>query len=201
MKVDVIGGSAWFVGALATILEGERGFDLAYAEADLPAFRRRLNGSAEPRILIVGCEADGTDIADVMRWVRRSRPELRVVVKMRRLRPDLVRDAMEAGCRGCFSTEDSPGTVTSVLRSVAEGRVSFPFVDLSVLRDDPFERLTRRERDVLGALAQGWSNTQISARLGISENTVKYHLKLIYDKLGVGNRAMAVARYLERCPA
>ena len=59
-------------------------------------------------------------------------------------------------------------------------------------------KLTRREREVLNALAQGWSNTRISARLGISENTVKYHLKLIYDKLGVPNRATAVAQFMQR---
>ncbi|MEM6933087.1 MAG: LuxR C-terminal-related transcriptional regulator, partial [Pseudomonadota bacterium] len=46
------------------------------------------------------------------------------------------------------------------------------------------------------ALAKGWTNNQISSRLGVSENTVKYHLKLIYEKLDVQNRSMAVARYI-----
>ena len=44
-------------------------------------------------------------------------------------------------------------------------------------------------------LARGWTNQQIANRTGISENTVKYHLKNLYDKLGVRNRAMAVAVY------
>ncbi|MCH7551568.1 MAG: response regulator transcription factor [Proteobacteria bacterium] len=105
---------------------------------------------------------------------------------------------MQGGAWGCISDDDPPETLLSVLSSVAQGRVSFPFVDFSALRDDPFEHLTRREREVLSALAQGWSNTRISARLGISENTVKYHLKLIYDKLGVPNRATAVARFMQR---
>jgi two-component system nitrate/nitrite response regulator NarP len=52
--------------------------------------------------------------------------------------------------------------------------------------------------EVLQALARGWSNMQISARLGISQNTVKYHLKLIYEKIDVPNRATAVARFMAR---
>ena len=60
------------------------------------------------------------------------------------------------------------------------------------------KQLSGRELEVLQALARGWSNMQISARLGISQNTVKYHLKLIYEKLGVPNRATAVARFMER---
>lgn len=201
MNVAVIGGSAWFVGALGSILERGGGFELDMSAESVAEFRCRLNGSTRPRIVILACGAAEEELAPLMSWVRGARPELRVVAKFRQLRPDLVRDAIQAGCWGCFSADDAPETVTSVLGAVAQGRVSFPFVDFSLLRDDPFEQLTLRERDVLKALANGWSNTQISARLGISENTVKYHLKLIYDKLGVGNRAMAIARFMERCPA
>ena len=53
-----------------------------------------------------------------------------------------------------------------------------------------------RERELLAALANGWTNLQIAARTGISRNTVKYHLKNLYDKLGVSNRAMAVALHV-----
>jgi two-component system nitrate/nitrite response regulator NarP len=69
-------------------------------------------------------------------------------------------------------------------------------VDLQSLADDPLESLTGRERELLSALAQGWTNLQIAARIGISGNTVKYHLKNLYDKLGVNNRAMAVALFM-----
>src|SRR5690606_14559306 len=55
--------------------------------------------------------------------------------------------------------------------------------------------LTMRKRELLAVLADGWTNLQIATRTGISENTVKYHLKNLYDKLDVRNRAMAVALY------
>jgi two-component system nitrate/nitrite response regulator NarP len=198
VNVAVIGGGAWFVGTLRTVLQTGGAFSLCLAEDDVASFIDRVDRTdpppAEPRIAIVA----GGASSQLLQWVRRKRPLLRVIVKIAALRANLVRDAMQGGAWGCISDEDPPETLLNVLSSVAQGRVSFPFVDLSSLRDDPFEHLTRREHDVLKALAQGWSNAQISARLGISENTVKYHLKLIYDKLGVPNRATAVSQYIQR---
>lgn len=185
MKVTAIGGGAWFAGALEALLGGGGRFVLAEA----------AEGGAG--IAILTAENGEAARAELTR-LRRRWPELRVVVRFAMLRADLVRDAMEAGAWGCVGAEDAPGTLIRVLESVAEGRASFPWVDLSRLRDDPYESLTRREREVLAALVKGWSNLQISARLGISENTVKYHLRLIYDKLGVANRATAVARFMHR---
>jgi len=52
--------------------------------------------------------------------------------------------------------------------------------------------LTRREREILGLLADGFGNKQIATRLGISTNTVKSHLELLFDKLDVSTRTEAV---------
>ena len=199
MQVAVIGGSAWFVGALKAILDNGGQFALAITADDLSTFRRRLEGSDVRIVILAGPRAEG-DMVALIQWCRRYRAELRVIVQFAILRADLVRDAMQAGAWGCFAADDAPEILLSILASVAQGRVSFPFVDLSALKHDPFEQLTVRERDVLRALSQGWTNLQISTRLGISENTVKYHLKIIYEKLGVSSRAAAVARYIERAP-
>lgn len=196
MRVAVIGGNAWFVGTLRAVLEHHGGFSLCLAAEDVGSFLPQ-SGQAAPDIVILAGSAVEQEMARLLPWARR-RPEVRVVVKLASLRPGLVRDAMQGGAWGCITDDDPPETLLTVLTSVAQGRMSFPYVDFAALRDDPFEQLTRREREVLKALAEGWSNTQISARLGISENTVKYHLKLIYDKLGVQSRAGAVARFLQR---
>ena len=54
--------------------------------------------------------------------------------------------------------------------------------------------LSNREREILGLLADGLGNKQIAARLGISTNTVKTHLELLFEKLGVSSRAELAAR-------
>jgi DNA-binding CsgD family transcriptional regulator len=55
-------------------------------------------------------------------------------------------------------------------------------------------RLSRREREVLGLAAEGKSNREIAAALIISENTAKYHVAQLLNKLGAGSRAEAVTR-------
>ena len=58
--------------------------------------------------------------------------------------------------------------------------------------------LSNRERQILALLADGLVNKQIAARLSISTNTVKTHLELLFDKLGVTTRAEAVATGVKR---
>jgi DNA-binding NarL/FixJ family response regulator len=58
--------------------------------------------------------------------------------------------------------------------------------------------LSKREQEILALLADGLGNKQIAARLGISTNTVKTHLELLFEKLGVSSRAEAVAAGVKR---
>src|SRR5262245_31881798 len=60
------------------------------------------------------------------------------------------------------------------------------------------EALTPRELEVVELLAEGWSNKAIAARLGISDQTVKFHVAAICGKLGAANRTDAVRRAIHR---
>jgi two-component system nitrate/nitrite response regulator NarP len=197
LDLAVVGGNPWFVATLQSVLADSGEFALCVA-SDTPAgVLARLDRSA-PSIVIVSARAYDSQIASTVRRLRQFNPQSRVVLHLPGSRPAQIRDAMQAGAWGLFCHEDGPDVMFCVLKAVAAGRLSFPYVDLAGLQDDPFEQLSGREMEVLEVLARGWTNMQISARLGISENTVKYHLKLIYEKLGVPSRAAAVARYLER---
>jgi DNA-binding NarL/FixJ family response regulator len=63
-------------------------------------------------------------------------------------------------------------------------------------RDSGPDALTEREREVMGFIGRGRSNRDIAEELVISEKTVKNHIRAIYDKLGVANRAEAMAVWL-----
>ncbi|MEM6971218.1 MAG: response regulator transcription factor [Pseudomonadota bacterium] len=194
MYLAVVGGGAWFAGALKALLSDDATLHAVESARDLRPPAPCEDGQA--RIAILASETGHDRLRTRLAELRRHDPKLRVVVRLRTLRPDLVRDAMQAGAWGCFAENDAPDILLNLLATVRSGRMSFPYVDFTELSDDPFERLTRREREVLAALSKGWTNTQISSRLGVSENTVKYHLKLIYEKLEVSNRSTAVAAYL-----
>jgi two-component system nitrate/nitrite response regulator NarP len=76
--------------------------------------------------------------------------------------------------------------------------MAFPFVDVRLLELNPLAGLTDREREILLALSRGLTNQQLADSFEISLNTVKFHLKNLYGKLSVDNRAQAIARYLGR---
>ena len=83
-----------------------------------------------------------------------------------------------------FSSHPEPGA----RRAGDEGSA---LLGLDTSADAPSR--TNREREVLALLADGLGNKQIAARLGISPNTVKTHLELLFERLGVSSRAEAVA--------
>ncbi len=138
---------------------------------------------------------------DLLALLKRRQATVRVIVYTGERAHDVLHQAIKGGARGFISKSDEPAVLMETLSSVARGRVCFPYVDMEKLGQDPLDVLTVRERELLAALTNGWSNLQIAARTGISENTVKYHLKNLYDKLGVKNRAMAVAMFVSGSPS
>ena len=108
---------------------------------------------------------------------------------------DIPSRAMAAGAAGFCSRSEPPERLLDIISEVAGGRMVFPFLDVRQLRRDPMSVLTRRERTLLTSLAQGRTNKELAADLGISINTVKFHLRNLFDKLSVSNRAQAIAFY------
>lgn len=155
------------------------------------AFRKKA-----PAIAIIGWSLPDMQGSDILDKVKREKWPTRIIIYTGDRRTDVLRQAIKGGAWGFVSKTEEPPVLLEAVRSVARGRLSLPYVDIDLLNQDPLEGLTARERELLAALANGWTNMQIAARTGITRNTVKYHLKNLYDKLGVTNRAMAVALYM-----
>ena len=109
--------------------------------------------------------------------------------------PDIARQAMGAGAAAFVSRSAPIETLIQTCLDVAAGKMVFPFLDIRDLRNDPINTLSRKERIIIEALSEGLTNNQLSARLEISSNTVKFHISNIFDKLNVKNRAQAIAHY------
>lgn len=108
---------------------------------------------------------------------------------------ELPRMAMTSGAAGFASRSSVVEELLDVCVDVAAGKMVFPFVDVRELQQDPIQSLSKKERVILESLAKGLTNRQLSAELGISTNTVKFHLSNIFDKLSVKNRTHAIAFY------
>lgn len=108
---------------------------------------------------------------------------------------DTPRKAMAAGAAGFAARSESVERLLDTCLAVAKGQMVFPFLDIRSLKQDPIESLSPRERTLLEALSKGLTNRELARDLGISENTVKFHLSNLFDKLAVKNRAQAIAFY------
>ncbi|MBI4967098.1 MAG: response regulator transcription factor [Rhodospirillales bacterium] len=182
--------------SLARLFEGDTRFKLAAVCAD----GREFVAYCEQHpiaIGILGWEMPNLDGKGVLQALKGKPGAPRLIVYTGSPNPDVPRQAMALGAAGFCSKKDQPEVLLDTIVAVAAGRMVFPFIDVATLVADPFAGLTPRERELLGALAGGATNAQIAKELSISLNTVKFHLKNLFDKLGVSNRAQAVARYLK----
>ncbi len=119
----------------------------------------------------------------------------RMVVYSHDPQSDIARRAMAAGAAGFCDRSEPPERLLDIVAEVAGGRMVFPFLDVRSLKRDPMDTLTERERTLMGLLAKGYSNKQLARELSISVNTVKFHLRSVFEKLAVNSRAQAIAYY------
>lgn len=147
-------------------------------------------------VAIVGWNMPYLSGQGVLQALRESEKPPRVIVYTGNAAADIPRQVMQLGGAGFCSKTEPPEHLIETVLAVAEGRMVFPFMDLSRPGNDPFAGLTQREQELLAALADGRTNAQIAGDLNISLNTVKFHLKNLYGKLDVKNRAQAVACFL-----
>jgi len=95
------------------------------------------------------------------------------------------------------SKSEQPSVLLDAIAAVAAGRMVFPYIDVRSIYDNPLSTLTRREMEVLSDLASGRTNKQIARDLGVSLNTIKFHVRNLYQKLAVNSRGQAISMYLK----
>ena len=105
--------------------------------------------------------------------------------------------ALAAGAAGFVDRKSPVERLLDTCVDVAAGKMVFPFIDVRGLQSDTIQQLTRREKALLEALANGLANKDLAREFDISTNTVKYHLSNLFDKLGVTSRTQAVAYYFK----
>lgn len=105
--------------------------------------------------------------------------------------------AMAHGGAAFVSKNEQPKYLLDTVAEVARGRMVFPYLDVSQINASPLSTLTKRELEILSSLAAGRTNKEIAAEKGVSANTVKYHIRNLFEKLDVNNRGQAIALYLK----
>ncbi|MBO9368000.1 MAG: response regulator transcription factor [Chloroflexi bacterium] len=153
-----------------------------------------------PDVIVMDLQMPYMGGVSCLRHIRARELPVRVLVLSAFGDADSLRAAIEAGADGFVLKTESPQHTIIAVRQIAEGQLVFPQAArrwLGMAADDT-SALTEREEEILKLLAEGLSNAQIGARLHLSENTIKFHLRNIYAKLGVSNRTEAALKYRGR---
>ena len=161
--------------------------------------------SAEPDVAVLDVKMPELDGVRVLNAVTREGLATRVLLLSAFLDGPIVFDAVAAGAAGYLSKDAERDRITDAVAAIARGEtVLGPEVQAGIAgeiraRGRPDRpALTEREQQVLGFIAAGRAAPDIGKELYLSTATVKSHLQNLYEKLGVNDRAAAVAEAMRR---
>jgi len=168
-----------------------------------------LADELRPDVILMDLRMPRVDGVEATRRLRASHPEIKVVVLTTYADDRSVIDALRAGALGYLTKDAGADEIRQALQRVASGQASLdPAVQMHLIEaitttnatsDTPAgpvaelpDGLTPREAEVLGLIGAGLSNTEIAAKLFVSEATVKSHVNHMLPKIGARDRAQAV---------
>lgn len=155
-----------------------------------------LAARLQPDIAVVDLSMPGMHGLDVIGQMRLRAPGVRILVLTVSDSPEVVGAALEAGASGYLLKGSSPDRIRRGIEAVADQVVvidpSLSTPPTAIDQPQALRSLTPRERDVLDALAAGYSNREIAAALYLGDKTVRNHVSRIFTKLGVTSRSQAI---------
>ena len=183
---------------LTRLLAAEDDLTLA-AEVDQSSDLVSQVAGLQPDVMFVQHEMLRPDPQAALGAIREAAPSTLVVVTASTIAEDESVALMKGGARGVILKTADPALFIKCARKIAEGEIWLPKKQvaqmarvLSEPQSRPVDTLTNREKLVISCLVQGWRNREIAHHLTITEQTVKNHLRSIFDKVGVSDRVELV---------
>lgn len=205
IKLAIIDDHALFREGLASIVKLEPDIEVAGMAGSVEEAIEVIR-TAKPDIVLMDFTLpDGTGV-DATRKVLEEHPNCKIIFLTMSDNDDDLFAAIRSGAKGYLLKNLSPSNLVTAIRSVQQGESALSramtmrlMEELSRTKeperqgDATLAKLTPREMDVLTELVAGITNREIAERLYLSENTVKYHVHSILDKLNLPDRRAAAA--------
>ena len=191
--------------ALHDLLSAEDDIDVVGEAASVEEASHEIPQS-RPDVVVLDLRLPDGEGIDVVHRVRDAVPDTRWLVLTSFDDPGEVRAAVEAGVAGYLLKDTASTECVRAVRRVASGQgvldptVARHLIDRGHSPEAALARLTPQEHRVASLLAEGLTNRQIGARLGLAEKTVKNHVSAVLTKLGAANRTEAALRAAKGLP-
>ncbi|MFT3891904.1 MAG: response regulator transcription factor [Anaerolineales bacterium] len=203
IRILIVDDHVLFREGLAAVIRGEPDIEVVgFAGSVKEAVEKAL--PLKPDIILMDfAMPDGTG-AEATRQILRVNPDCRIIFLTMSDQDEDLFAAIRSGAKGYILKNIHPSKLVASLRSVQQGESAISrTMTLRLMeelarsdvptrpRDPLLAKLTPRELDVLRDVATGMTNQEIATKLFLSENTVKYHVHSILDKLGFADRREA----------
>lgn len=201
IQVMIVDDHAMVRTGLATFLEISDGMELV-AEADNGKEAIALCEKYKPDVILMDLFMPEMDGVTATREIRKQYPDSQIIVITSFQEGDMVQDAIKAGAISYLLKNASMEELVNAIRAAHAGKATMAQEALQALvkqTSQPEEKqygLTPREKEILELLVDGLNNPKISEKLHISIGTTRTHVSNIFSKLGVSNRAEAIAMAL-----
>jgi two-component system NarL family response regulator len=146
-----------------------------------------------PDVVLLDVRMPVVNGIEALEDIRRKAPDVKVLMLTTSDGDEDVFRSMNKGARGYMVKDESGEDLHVAIRTVASGEVFLP-KRIKAIYDDRKKRpsLSEREIEIVRLVAKGFSNDELAERLHLSPDTVKAHLRHVYEKLGVESRVEAV---------
>ena len=183
---------------IRSVVDGQEDIEIA-GEADSAADGFDLFQKMKPDVTILGLRfPDSCSIDDIDNYFIKD-PKAKIIVLAEHAGDAEISRALRQGAAGYICKDISPEDLLTAIREVAAGRKYIPNDIAQILSENVAqETLTPAEQNVLRMIVGGMSNKEIAFALEVSENTVKTHVKNIFDKIGVSDRTSAATTAIKR---
>lgn len=158
-----------------------------------------------PEVLLVDINLPKMGGVELVTRIKVAFPSILCVILTMYEESGLIFDALKAGACGFLLKRTPPHEIVAAIQQVRAGgspmspqiaRHVVSFFHTARVNDAGLDNLTDREREVLALLSKGFMYKRIADQLNISLDTVRFHLRKIYEKLQVHSRAEATMKYL-----
>lgn len=208
IRVLLVDDHPLFRKGLASLLSREKGFAVVgEGQNGVEAFQKAKE--LKPDLVVMDLYMPGCDGLEATRRIKEALPSVKVVILTVSEEDKNLFEAIKCGAHGYLLKKIEPRDLFEMLRGVFRGEAPISRATAAKILNEfaaqahrateeiPEEKLSPKEREVIELLTKGRTNKEIGNKLGITENTVKNHLKNILDKLHLENRVQAAAFALQ----